>query len=109
MPSWPHRHSEGRPKRTICQAWRSAAPALVSRFRRSYPFAARARANVETKGTPALYASSVALDLTFLRMTRGNDGRNVKSATLVSRFRRSYHFAARARTNVGTKGTLATI
>jgi hypothetical protein len=29
--------------------------------------------------------------------------------TLVSRFRRSYPFAARARTNVGTKGTLATI
>ena len=28
---------------------------------------------------------------------------------LVSRFRRSYPFAARARTNVGTKGTLATI
>ena len=28
---------------------------------------------------------------------------------LVFRFQRSYHFAARARTNVGTKGTLATI
>ena len=28
---------------------------------------------------------------------------------LVSRFRRSYPFAARSRTNVGTKGTLATL
>ena len=33
----------------------------------------------------------------------------VNSGQLVSRFRRSCPFAARARTNVGTKGTLATI
>src|SRR6476620_424126 len=40
---------------------------LVSRFRRSYPFAAHARTNVGAKGTLAnLYDSSVALDLTFL-------------------------------------------
>src|SRR3974390_2412756 len=32
------------------------------------------------RGWPDAY--SVALDLTFLRMTRGNAGRNVKSATL---------------------------
>src|SRR5262245_3718119 len=31
------------------------------------------------------------------------------SLQLVSRFRRSYHFAARTLTNVGTKGTLATL
>ena len=48
-------------------SWFSAA---VSRFRRSYPFAARARTNVGTKGTLAPYDSSVALDLTFLRRTR---------------------------------------
>ena len=30
-----------------------AVPRLVSRFRRSYPFAARLRTNVETKGTLA--------------------------------------------------------
>src|ERR1700687_6396771 len=59
-----------------------ACHGLVSRFRRSYPFAARARTNVGTKGTLATNDSSVALDLTFLRMTRGNAGRNVKSATL---------------------------
>src|SRR5437899_10382018 len=38
--------------------------------------------------------------------------RNVRrhgSARLVSRFRRSYHHAARTFTNVGTKGTLATL
>src|SRR5713226_5958460 len=40
-------------------------------------------ANFGIKGTLQLYDSSVALDLTFLRMTRGNAGRNVKSATLV--------------------------
>ena len=57
-------------------------PRLVSRFRRSYPFAARTFTNVGTKGTLALYDSSVALDLTFLRRTRRNAGRNVKSATL---------------------------
>src|SRR6266852_3709711 len=37
----------------------------------------------ESKGHWQLYDSSVALDLTFLPMTRGNAGRNVKSATLV--------------------------
>src|SRR5271166_4994871 len=57
---------------------------LVSRFRRLYHFAARARRNVGTKGTLATIDSSVALDLTFLRMTRGNAGRNVKSATLAA-------------------------
>src|SRR5215471_3855369 len=31
------------------------------------------------------------------------------SQSLVSRFRRSYHFAARTFTNVGSKGTLATL
>jgi hypothetical protein len=36
----------------------------------------------EPKGHQQLYDSSVALDLTFLRMTRGNAARNVKSATL---------------------------
>ena len=33
----------------------------------------------------------------------------LRRAALVSRFRRSYPFAARTRTNVGTKGTLASI
>src|SRR3954469_5194753 len=39
---------------------------LVSRFRRSHPFAARARTNVGPKGHQQLYDPSVALDLTFL-------------------------------------------
>jgi hypothetical protein len=39
----------------------------------------------EPKGTlAAIWFSSVALDLTFLRRTRRNAGRNVKSATLVA-------------------------
>src|SRR5713226_5288016 len=63
-------------------------PLLVSRFRRSYHFAAHSRTNVGTKGHYQLYDSSVALDLTFLQRTRGNADRNVKSATLVSRFLR---------------------
>src|ERR1700716_96728 len=37
----------------------------------------------EPKGHQQLYDSSAALDLTFLRRTRGNGGRNVKSAALV--------------------------
>jgi tripartite-type tricarboxylate transporter receptor subunit TctC len=56
----------------------------VSRFRRSYPIAARARTNVGTRGTLATIDSSVALDLTFLRRTRRKCGRNVKSATLAA-------------------------
>src|SRR5262245_62952045 len=48
------------------------ARTLVSRFRRSYPFASRTHTNVGTKGTLATNDSSVALDLTFLRGTRGN-------------------------------------
>ena len=37
----------------------------VSRFRRSFPFAARANTNVGTKGTLAAIDSSVALDWAF--------------------------------------------
>ena len=40
---------------------------LVSRFRRSYHFAASTFTNVGTKGHLQLYDSSVALDLTFLQ------------------------------------------
>src|SRR5262249_25101997 len=40
---------------------------LVSRLRRSYPFAAPAFANVGTKGTLELISASAALDLTFLQ------------------------------------------
>ena len=57
---------------------------LVSRFRRSYPIAAPACTNVGTKGTLATIDSSVALDLTFLRRTCRNAGRNVKSGTLAA-------------------------
>ncbi len=39
----------------------------------------------------------------------GYAARQVTRTALVSRFRRSYHFAARTFTNVGTKGTLATL
>ena len=42
-------------------------------------------------------------------MDRGAFVRTRGSKRLVSRFRRSYHFAACAFTNVGTKGTLATL
>jgi hypothetical protein len=51
----------------------------------------------EPKGHSQLYDSSVALDLTFLRMTRGDAGRNVKSVTLPDRLRSfSQSFAALA-------------
>src|SRR5713226_2759512 len=56
---------------------------LVSRFRSSQALAAPLMRTSESKGHWQLYDSSVALDLTFLPMTRGNAGRNVKSATLV--------------------------
>src|SRR5713101_7997288 len=36
-------------------------------------------------------------------------GEPVRPGLLVSRFRRLYHFAARSRTNVGTKGTLGPV
>src|SRR6476646_7012868 len=57
-------------KRSLSQ-WRPLRTAhklssLVSRFRRSHPFAARARTNVGPKGHQQLYDPSVALDLTFL-------------------------------------------
>src|SRR5262249_51164647 len=41
--------------------------------------------------------------------SRGGGRHGARGRALVSRFRRSYHLAARALTNVGSKGTLATL
>ena len=48
--------------------------------------------------------SSVALDLTFLRMSRGNAGRNVKSATLVSSVRGRHRLAGIGRVVIKVGG-----
>jgi hypothetical protein len=48
------------------QVRKSSGPLLVSRFRRSYHFAAPAFTNVGNKGTLASHDPSVALHLTFL-------------------------------------------
>ncbi len=47
--------------------------------------------------------SSAVLNLMFLNELAARYDRNFKFTALVFRFRRSYHFAARSQTNVGTK------
>jgi hypothetical protein len=87
---------------------RAAAPAALRRNRRRGTFmtfpsldwgrqsCAEAHQAVGRLRKKQLYDSSVALDLTFLRMTRGNAGRNVDSATPEqSRFRLKRDFALR--------------
>jgi len=54
------------------------------------------------------YSSGLGLER-VKKVGTGGFQHHVGAVTLVSRFRRSYHLAARAPTNVGTKGTLATI
>src|SRR5215510_11157869 len=71
---------------------------LVSRFRRLYCLAARPFTSVGTKRDTSNSMNLVRLlDLTFLRQTRGNTGRNVKSAALAFEARRDLHMRAVAK------------
>src|SRR3954453_20735445 len=83
------------------------ATVLVSRFRSSHHYAARAFANFGIKGTLAIYDSSAVFGFEVPTQTLGYNDRNFKSTALVSRFRSSHHCAARAFANFGLKGTPA--
>src|SRR6185436_16545944 len=72
--SWSVTASDGARVPRVCD--------LVSRFRRSYPFAARARTNVGTKGTLAIYDSSAVFGFEVPTRTRGYNDRNFKSTAL---------------------------